>query len=80
MVVPEVGVYDQWILAAMNQTSSFFVSAVRILRLLRLIRLVKVVRAFLKSDLEWVEQDGFQGAERARERGSERETEETEYR
>ncbi|CAE7767307.1 unnamed protein product [Symbiodinium necroappetens] len=55
------GIYDQWILAAMYQTSSFFISAVRILRLLRLIRLVKVVRAFLKSDLEWVEEDGFQG-------------------
>ena len=66
--MPEAGIYDQWILAAMYQTSSFFISAVRILRLLRLIRLVKVVRAFLKSDLEWVEEDGFQGTELERER------------
>ncbi|CAE7435655.1 Cacna1s [Symbiodinium natans] len=55
------GIYDQWILTAMNQTSSLLVSAVRILRLLRLIRLAKVVRAFLKSELEWVEEDCFQG-------------------
>ena len=57
----EAGIYDQWILTAMNQTSSLLVSAVRILRLLRLIRLAKVVRAFLKSELEWVEEDCFQG-------------------
>eukprot|EP00913_Durusdinium_trenchii_P016820 g15810.t1 len=40
---------------------SNFGSAIRILRLLRLLRLMKVLKALLQSDLEWVEEDGFQG-------------------
>lgn len=66
LIIVAVGVVDQWILPAVSehQGRSWLTSCVRILRLLRLLRLMKVFRNLQLSQLDWVEENCFQGGVR----------------